>query len=528
MLNSEIFYLFLIISIGYILGNIKIRGFSLDITAMLLVALIAGHFGMVISDNFKLFGLAIFIYAVGLQSGPGFFDTIRNEGIKLNIIAISLLLSIFTCIYILGLYFGLSKSVIDGIFTGSLTSVPSLAAAIEVKNDPIISVIFGVVYPFSIFATILFIRILPSIFRVNLEDEVKSYEKEKKAKYPLIITKNFRITNENFKNHPIKKSQIENTTSTLIERIEAVDKCELDENACKQLHYNDIVRVSGTKEQLETLGVMLGDEIGEAYKFHDDMIVMRLLVASKEIVGKKIASIKELKSLRAVVTKVRRSGIDITPHPSLALMLGDKLYVVAPKKYSERITDIIGNDLLKYPAADFLPISLGIVFGIILGSIPFSLPFVGDIKLSFVGGILITALVLGRLGRVGPIVWQLSPHSNTMMKTLGQLIFMASIGTNAGKYLLEGLSKNGFLPIYIALFSLIFSLFLMALICRVFLKMNFLHVLGVLSGGMTSTPTLTMANSISKSDYPSISYAAVYPMALVSAIVLAQLLLKLF
>jgi len=528
VLHSEIFYLFLIISIGYILGNIKIRGFSLDITAMLLVALIAGHFGMVISDNFKLFGLAIFIYAVGLQSGPGFFETIKNEGIKLNLIALSLLLSIFTCIYIIGSYFGLSKSIIDGIFTGSLTSVPSLAAAIEVKNDPIISVIFGIVYPFGIFATILFIRILPIIFRVNLQKEVETYEEEKRQKYPMIYTKNFKITNENFKKHPIKKSQIEEITSTLIERVESVDKCELDEEACRYLHYNDIVRVSGTKEQLEALSVMLGDEMGEAYKFHDDMKVYRLLVTSKDIVGKKIASIKELKSLRAVVTKVRRAGIDIKPHPSLALMLGDKLYVVAPEKYGQRVTDFIGNDLLKYPAADFLPISVGIVFGIILGSIPFNLPFVGDIKLSFVGGILITALILGRFGRIGSIVWQLSPHSNTLMKTLGQLIFMASIGTNAGKYLLDGLSTNGFLPIYIALFALIFSQFLVAFVCRVFLKMNFLHILGVLSGGMTSTPTLTMANNISKSDYPSISYAAVYPMALVVAIVLAQLLLKLF
>ncbi|MCF6172564.1 MAG: YidE/YbjL duplication [Campylobacteraceae bacterium] len=528
MINSEIFYLFSIISVGYILGNIKIRGFSLDITAMLLVALIAGHFGMVISDNFKLFGLAIFIYAVGLQSGPGFFETIKNEGIKLNLLAIFLLLSIFTTIYILGTYFGLSKSIIDGIFTGSLTSVPSLAAAIEVKNDPIISVIFGVVYPFGIFATILFIRILPIIFRVNLDKEVENYEKQKKQKYPLIFTKNFKITNENFKLHPIKKSQVEKLTSTLIERIEAVDKCDLDDKNSQLLHFGDIIRVSGTKEQLETLAVMLGDDIGDAYKFHDDMKVLRLLVTSKNIVGKKIASIKELKSLRGVVTKVRRAGIDITPHPSLALMLGDKLYVVTPEKYSDRVTDIIGNNLLKYPAADFLPISLGIVFGIILGSIPFSLPFVGDIKLSFVGGILITALILGRLGRIGPVVWQLSPHSNTLMKTLGQLIFMAAIGTNAGKYLLQGLSQNGFLPIYIALFALIFSLFLVAFICRIFFKMNFLNILGLLSGGMTSTPTLTMANNITKSDYPSVSYAAVYPMALVVAIVLAQILLKLF
>ncbi len=526
MINNEIFYLFAIISVGYIIGNIKIRGFSLDITAMLLVALIAGHYGMVISDNFKLFGLAIFIYAVGLQSGPGFFETIKNEGIKLNLLAFFLLISIFTCIYIIGSYFGLSHPIIDGIFTGSLTSVPSLAAANEVKNDPIISVIFGVVYPFCIFATILFIRILPIIFRVDLKKELEDYEEEKKAKYPIILTKNFKITNENFKDKPIKKSQIEKLTSTLIERVESVDMCDIDEDACKTLYFNDIIRVSGTKEQLETLSVMLGVEMGDAYKFHDDMKVYRLLVTSKEIVGKKIASIKELKSLRAVITKVRRAGIDITPHPSLALMLGDKLYIVAPQKYGDRVTNIIGNDLLKYPAADFLPISIGIVFGIILGSIPFYLPFAGEIKLSFVGGILITALILGRLGRIGPIVWQLSPHSNTLMKTLGQLIFMAAIGTNAGKYLVAAISQNGFLPVYIAVFSLIFSLFLVAFVCKVFLKMNFLNIMGLLSGGMTSTPTLTMANSITKSDYPSVSYAAVYPMSLVLAIVLAQLLLK--
>lgn len=526
MINSEIFYLFSIISVGYILGNIKIRGFSLDITAMLLVALIAGHFGMVISDNFKLFGLAIFIYAVGLQSGPGFFETIKNEGLKLNIIAFALLMCIFLTIFSLGNFFHLDREVIDGIFTGSLTSVPSLAAAIEVKNDPVISVIFGLVYPFGIFATILFIRLLPILFRVDLTKELENYESEQKQKYPQILTKNFQITNENFKENPIKKAQIENLTSTLIERVEAVDKCDLDEKNGGYLHYNDIIRVSGTKEQLDTLSVMLGIEMGEAYKFHDDMKVYRLLVSSKKIVGKKIANIKELKSLRAIVTKVRRAGIDIAPHPMLSLMLGDKLYVVAPEKYGERVTKIVGNDLLKYPAADFLPISLGIVFGIILGNIPFYLPFVGEIKLSFVGGILITALILGRFGRVGSIVWQLSPHSNTLMKTLGQLIFMASIGTNAGKYLVESLSKNGMLPIYIAIFALIFSLFLVAFVCRVFLKMNFLNIMGLLSGSMTSTPTLTMANNITKSDYPSISYAAVYPMSLVLAILLAQLLLK--
>ncbi|WP_458699582.1 aspartate:alanine exchanger family transporter [Sulfurospirillum sp. 1307] len=528
MIHSEIFYLFSIISVGYILGNVKIRGFSLDITAMLIVALIAGHYGMVISDQFKFFGLAIFIYAVGLQSGPGFFETIKKDGVRLNILAIALVCLIFVTIFAIGLYMKLPVGTIEGIFTGSLTSVPALASALEVKDDPMISVVFGLVYPFCIVLTVLFVRLLPIIFRVNLDKEIESYEKEQRSKYPDVYTKNYKILNENFKNSAIKKSQIEDMTGAIIERIELYcdDEKNLEENPV--LHVGDIVRASGTINQLKKLELILGEEVKESIEFHDDMKVYRLLVASKEIVGKKIAELTQLKALRAVITKVRRSGIDITPDPSLTLRLGDKLYVVAPEEYGERVTKIVGDDLMKYPAADFLPISLGIVFGILLGSIPFGFPGIGSIKLSFVGGILLVAIILGRMGRIGSIVWQLSPHSTSMMKTLGQLIFMATIGTNAGKYLVESIAQNGFTPVYIAVIGLVIPILILSIICRVFLKMNFLNILGLLSGAMVSTPTLSMVNNTTKTEYPSIAYAAVYPVSLVLMIVLAQFGLKLF
>ena len=196
--------------------------------------------------------------------------------------------------------------------------------------------------------------------------------------------------------------------------------------------------------------------------------------------------------------------------------------------YSAKMLFLHLNDLLKYPAADFLPISLGIVLGILIGSIPIGFPGVGSIKLSFVGGILLTALVLGRLGRIGPIVWQLSPHSTSMMKTLGQLIFMATIGTNAGKYMVESISQNGFIPVYIAIVGLVVPIVIMTILCRVFLKMNFVNILGLLSGAMVSTPTLTMVNNTTKSEYSSIAYAAVYPMSLVLMIILAQFGIKIF
>lgn len=525
MINNEIFYLFAIISVGYILGNVKIKGFSLDVTAMLIVALIAGHYGMVISDAFQYFGLAIFIYAVGLQSGPGFFDTIKHEGLKLNLLAALLLVILFVIIFATGHFLHMPKTIIDGIFTGALTSVPALAAALEIKHTPATSVMFGLVYPFGIVATVLFIRLLPVFFRVDLQKEVEAYEAAQKSRFPDILTRNFRITNENFKTTQIKKSQIEAMTSTVIERM-STEKIDSSEDDDILLRYGDVIRVCGTEEQLGNLSIVLGESIGEEHVFDDNMIVLRLLTTSKEIIGKKIGTVKELKSLRAVITKVRRAGIDIAAYPNLTLRLGDKLHVVAPEMYAEKVTKIIGNDLLKYPAADFLPIALGVVVGILLGSVPLALPFVGTIKLSFVGGILISALVLGRLGRVGPIVWNLSPHSTSLLKTLGQLIFMATLGTNAGKYLVESLENNGFIPILVALGALLVALAVVALICRAIFKMNFIDILGLLSGAMTSTPTLTMANNITKTDYPSIAYAAVYPLGLVLVIVLAQLGMK--
>ncbi len=527
MLHSDIFYLFLIVAVGYIVGHIKIKGFSLDISAILVVALIAGYFGITLPSTFKFFGLAIFIYAVGLQSGPGFFESIKENGLRFNLIATVLLVLIFAIVFGVGLYLSLPKGIIEGTFTGAISSAPALAAALELKNSPNISIAFGVVYPFAIIATIYFIRYLPNIMRIDLEKEIKDYEEKLKLLHPDIITKNFKITNENFKHQKIYKSQIEKMTTTVIERVESdhpIDPSSED----AVLHYGDIVRVSGTKEQLENLKIILGEELPDSYTFHDDMKSFRLLVTSKDIVGKKIGEIKELKSLHATITKVRRSGIDIPPYPTLTLMLGDKLYVVAPKKYEQRLIKLIGNDLLKYPAADFLPIALGIVIGIFIGSIPFSVPWVGTVKFSFVGGILITALILGRLGRTGPIVWQLSPHSNTLMKVMGQLIFMATIGTNSGKFLFSALKNQGWVSILISLFAILIPLYAVSWVARKVMKLNLLDIMGILAGAMTSTPTLTAINESTKSDYPSIGYAAVYPFAMVFSIILAEIGVKFF
>lgn len=523
---NTVFYIFLIITLGYMLGNLKIKGFSLDISAILIVALIAGHFGIVIPDDFKLFGLAIFIYAIGLQSGPGFFETLKTNGIKLNFLAFLMLILIFSIVYISGKLMGYSASTIAGIYTGSMASAPALAASLEIHNDPIVSIMFGVVYPFCIVITVLFMRVISTFTKVDFTKEIDKFEQADKAIHPAIFTHNFCVSNENIRKNRIMKSQIQSMTSTIIERVESEHQISAASEDC-ELHFGDIVRVTGTDEQLERIKILLGDQIEDSFTFHDNLKVLRLLVTSKLIVGKKISELKEMTALGGVVSRIRRSGIDITPRPGMTMLLGDKLSIVAPEKNEKAIINLIGDNLMGFPAADFLPISLGIVVGILIGMIPIAFPVIGSVKISFVGGILLTAIILGRIGRTGPFVWQLSPHSTTLMKTLGQLIFMATIGTNAGKYLVSSIQTQGVTPILIGIGAVLTGLAITGHIAYRFLNINFLNVLGLLSGGMTSTPSLTLSNNIAKSDIPSVSYAAVYPFSLIFTIMLAQLIMKL-
>ncbi|MGA1847114.1 aspartate:alanine exchanger family transporter [Deferribacter abyssi] len=523
---QTVFYIFLLISLGLVLGNLHYKNFSLDIAGLLIVSLVAGHFGIVIPEDFKYFGLAIFIYAIGLQTGPGFFDSLKNEGLKLNLLSLTLLSLFFFSIVLVSYLLGYNSSISAGIYTGVITSAPALASALEIKNDHTISVIFGIVYPFALVATVLVFRILPIVFKIDFNKEYEKYKEEVFKEHPPILTKNFKITNEIFKKEKVKKSDLERLTGTVVERIASQHEIgEIVDDFV--IHYGDILRVTGTVEQLKRMKIVAGEETEADVQFKDDMKIYRLLVSNKDVVGKKINELKELYALGGRISKVRRAGIDISPMPEVTLMLGDKLYIVGPEKNKDKIIKLIGDNLMAFPSADFIPISFGIVLGMLIGYIPIGVPFVGVFRLSFVGGILLCALIFGRLGRTGPIVWQLSPHSNNLMKVLGQLLFVATVGTNAGRYLVESLASYGIYPVLFATVTLIIIIFSFSFYVLKILKMNGLQYLGFLAGTLTSTPSLGVINNMVKNELPSISYAAVYPFSLIVSLIFAEVIFKL-
>lgn len=516
---NTVLYLFIIITLGYLLGNLKFKGFSLDISAILIVALVAGYFGVTLPEDFKYFGLALFMYAVGLQTGPLFFETFKKNGIIFNTISVGIIIFIFLFIFIAGKVYDFSKGALIGVFTGTMSSAPSLAAVLEHTFISQASVFFGLTYPFGIISSVIFVRLIPTIFRIDIQREVEEYEANLLSSYEKLKGKNFLVTNENFNKEKVTKEHFEQMTGCMVERIEKSEKS----TDSSVIELGDILRVVGTEQELKAAQLMLGEEIKEFVEFHDNMKVLRLLVTSKQVVGKKIGELKRLRALGGVITKIRRSGIDIKPNPGFTLMLGDKLYITVPENNADAVTEYIGNNLLQYPAGDFLPIAIGIVLGILVGKVPVNLPVVGEFNLSFVGGIFITSLVLGRLGRTGKLVWQLSPHSTSLLKTLGQLIFMAVIGANSGKFIVESIHKYGLLSIYITMGSILVTMIIFVVVMRYILKLNIVDIFGIFAGAMTSTPTLTMSNEVTKSDYPSISYASTYPFALIFTMLLAQI-----
>jgi putative transport protein len=287
------------------------------------------------------------------------------------------------------------------------------------------------------------------------------------------------------------------------------------------LHKGDVVRAVGSNEALERIKLLLGKETLEEIPLDKKYDVRSILVTNKEVIKKTLGELHLEEAHNATITRVRRSGIDLSPSPSLKLQFGDKLVVISSKENMSDVIKVFGND--KLSSTDFLPIALGIILGVLLGKL--SINF-GDyaFSLGLTGGILIIALILGRTGKTGPIMWTMTGEANQVLRQFGLLFFLAAVGSSAGSSLESTFEQYGIeLFIYGALITLI-PMIVTTIIARYYFKINILVLLGTLTGGMTSTPGLAATDAMVKSDAPAIAYATVYPIAMVVLIIVVQIL----
>lgn len=523
LLESPYFILFVIISLGILFGRIKYRGISLDMSAVIFVALLFGHWGYQVPAVFQTIGLLLFIYSVGIQAGPGLFESFRRQGLNIIIISLTIIVSGALLSLLAGSLLHIERPLAVGLFAGALTSTPGLAAAIEASSKPeMASIGYGVAYPFGVIGVILFIIVVTRILRINIKTEEEAYKASLLELHPEIGYGHYVVENKNMDQQTIEELQIRSMTGASISRILHGSNTVIPKPKTR-LYLGDIIRAVGSKETLEKVRLLVGPQVETEIPLNAPSEVQWILVTNKDVVNKTLNQLNLFSNYEATVTRVRRSGIDIAPKPQLQLKFGDKLLVACQGDIHE-VATFLGNDDKKLSETDFLPIALGLVLGILVGEIEIPLWSGFSFKLGLTGGVLAIALILSRIGKTGPVLWHISGPANQLIRTLGLLLFLSAVGTQAGSTLVDTMSDQG-IKLFLAGLLLTFIPMITALLVgRFFMRLNFLTLLGTITGGMTSTPGLTAINSLTDSEAPSIAYATVYPMALVAMIVASQLL----
>ncbi len=523
LFHNSYFSVFLIIALGFLLGNIKIKGVSLDSSAVLFVALLFGHYGVVIPKALGNFGLVLFIFTIGIQSGPGFFDSFKKNGKNIFILCALIIGSSGAVALLLGYLFDVEIEGVIGLISGGLSSTPALATATDLTDSPIVSIAYGITYPFSVIGIILFVKLFPKLFRVDFNRESLKIEEQSKAIYPEVKSAVFRVVNPNVFGKTLANLQIRSMTGAVISRYSHEGIISIAK-AKTRLCEGDLLKAVGTENSLSQLELLVGERTEIKLPVENNQVSETLLVTNKKIVDQTLGSLNFTAAYGCNVTYIRRSGINLSPTPDLKIKFGDKLVVVGEQDNVKEVGMLLGNDVKKLSSTDFFPIAMGIVLGILVGQIQIAFSDTFSFSLGLTGGVLIVALILSKVGKTGSILWTMSDTSNQLLRQLGLLLFLAEVGTSAGATLVATFQTYGLLYFFIGVAITMVPMILAGIVGRYVLKLNALELLGTIIGGMTSTPGLAAVGSMTDSDVPNLTYASAYPLAMVLLIVMLQII----
>ncbi len=544
-ITQSIVTIMLVIGGGVLFGRIKIAKISLGVVAVMFTGLLLGHYGYRIQIDILHFirdlGLIFFVYAMGIQVGPSFFSSFKKEGIMLNAISVGTILmsGVVTYIIFKNTDLGIENSV--GIMSGSITNTTGLGAAKGALQeihaqfpdkkfvDPAIA--YAITYPLGVFGLIFSIVVLKNIFKIDTENEMRKFRMMRiKSEEPL-LAKKCRVTNPNFIHKTIHHAVKEIEKEVVITRIkhskvDAVFSPSLD----TRLEQNDVLMVFGTESNVDAFIKMLGRESADLFiETTSEIITKNLFVTNANSIQKSLSELDLYNKYELKVTRVFRSGNEILARPSLVLFFGDKLHVVGTQEAIDEVEKIIGNKEKKLIEPDFLSLFGGLLLGVLLGSIPIFIPSMPvPIKLGFAAGPLIAALLISRYGGIWVIHSYFNNGAIMFMKDLGLTLFFVSVGIHAGEsFYVNFLKYNGWMMMFYGLFILMIPLILMVIVSKIFFKMNFLQLVGMISGTHTDSAALAFGTTYLDSDIPIQSYAQVYPLAVIARIFVAQILILL-
>ncbi len=547
----------IVISAGVLLGKLKVGGVSLGVTFVLFVGIIAGHFlrqGQVMFGyapeplsvlNFiQDFGLILFVYSIGLQVGPSFFTSFKEGGVRMNMVAagvvllnIAVMLTLYYCFMDTSDPHSLPMMV--GVLCGAVTNTPGLGAANAAIDQigaanlggslPVIANGYACAYPLGVLGIIGSIILLRFIFKINFKKEEDTfYENNSKNATVKPHLMHIEVSNPSISGKTILQLRTYIGRDFVCSRM-LHDGHVTIPNRDTVLSVGDIMYIVSAEGDAEAISAFIGKEVQIDWDEQDTpMVSKKILVTRDKINGKSLGSLHPSSIYGVNVTRLFRSGIELFAHPGVNLQVGDRLTVVGPEDSVDRFANKVGNQKNHLDKPNLLTIFVGILVGIIFGSLPFSIPGMSmPVKLGLAGGPLIIAILVGRFGFKLKLVAYTTNSASMMIRDIGLVLFLASVGIKAGGNFVETVMNGGLQYVLFGFLITTIPLIIMGIVARLYYKQNYFLMMGMLAGATTDPPALAYSTATANNDIPSVGYSTVYPLSMFLRIITAQLIILL-
>ncbi|ATA77114.1 putative transporter [Capnocytophaga canimorsus] len=537
-----------VIALGVALGKVRIGGISFGIACVLFAGIAAAHFGFTVNHEvqhfIKEFGLILFVYTIGLQVGPGFFASFQKEGLKLNSLAIIAVVCCVATVIAIHYLLDIDMPTLVGIMSGAVTNTPGLGAAQATVTDlsggtistSVLSTGYAVAYPFGVLGIIIVMLAMKSALRININTEKRLHNWKHHDDQSSIARIAIEIDNPALFG---KRLSVINETLNFSFIISRVFKRNTSEEHLADnqiiLEEKDVALIVCDKKNVEKLLNLMGKQVQATEFFSEDekqmkIVSRRINVTQRSAYTKKLSELNVRGRFGVTITRVFRAGLEFIPSPNTKLQFGDTITVIGDEASIQLVSKEFGNSKKRMRTPHIAELFLGITLGVLVGSIPFHIPGIPvPVKLGLAGGPLIVAILISRYGGRLSVTHYVSQSANLMVREIGIVLFLASVGLDAGKTFMETiLHGEGLYWMLIGALITLIPLIITALVSRFNYKLTYLETCGLLAGASTDPPALAFAHDVTNSDTPALTYASVYPLTTFMRIMVAQLLIVFF
>ena len=536
-----------VIAVGILLGKIKVGGISLGVTFVLFAGIVAGHVGFTAPTNIlsfiQDFGLILFVFCIGLQVGPGFFESFKKGGVTLNLLSTTTVLLnvavMFACYFIFfDTHDKTNLPMMVGTLYGAVTNTPGLGAANEALESvwkvadgtmPQIAAGYACAYPLGVLGIIgatIAVRFLTRTKLADEEEELKEEEAENPHAKPHQM--HLKVNNAYLAGRTVKQINEFLNRDVVFSRLMHEGKVIIPSSK-DVFETGDEVLVVCAEADAEAIQAFIGPEIDMPWKEDESnqpLVSKRIVVTNSSMNGKTLGKMHFSSVYGVTVTRISRQGMDVFASRNYRFQVGDKILVVGPEDNVNRIAELMGNSVKRLDTPNIATIFIGIIVGILFGSIPFAIPGMPvPLKLGIAGGPLIIAILIGRFGHRMKLNTYTTTSANMMLREIGLVLFLASVGVKAGAHFWETVVQgDGLMYVFTGFLITIIPILIVGVIARLKFKFNYFTIMGMIAGTCTDPPALAYANSVCSREAPAIGYSTVYPLSMFLRIFTAQLI----